>query len=461
MMAGIEEKISVTGAEEAKRQLDAHSDSLKGVGAAADQTADKGGRLSRWFGGMIARLGLAAGAWRAVTAVIQEHNRALREGAEAMQRMAEAQRDFLALAEQLDARERERVTGMAPESGRSVEEVSRAYAILKSSTPTLSQDDRMAMLGQVLQTGKTTSASLEPITRAFTLLNSLTGLRGEALQNLFRQTQIEAGEADVGRIAANLGKTMEIAPSAGFGPAEAAGLFSVATRMQGSERAATALGAIFSRLVGHQTPEGQAILQAAGVRADMTGMQRFSTVAQAIASQRISFGQAQQLVGQEAAGTMLSLSRNWGSVQQAVGNIGGAVASGRDLTGAFVESMMRDPMQRSAFEVARSRVQRDIAQADAWGEGGSAVEIWRNRLERERARVDMNPAFRSLMELDYWAGTEQFGVDPESVARRQLSRMRWLYGDSVNLYENCTVNHATPALSTPPGVPGADRGTTD
>ncbi|MEM9415002.1 MAG: hypothetical protein AAGA29_05920 [Planctomycetota bacterium] len=372
--------------------------------SAMQEGAQGAGQLSGGFDGIRnAALGLVAGlvgvnGLRRALAIIRQE---MGENTEAAHEFARAFLDLQFLNDSFNDQEKEFIGSAAVAGGRDLLETTRAFTSLKSFFPGQSDQELQDLFLEVVETGRTTSAPLEPLARAFAGLYAQTG-DAQVAQNILRATIQQAGSSDPDVIAAVLGKFL--GPGQGFGDlntAQSAGLVAGATGLdtRNPEEQVTGLRTILLRLLGDSADRNQGILDSAGID-NSDFLTALRTLGEAIEQGRISRAELETLVGAEAIVTATALANpeNRAALFNKLDAVVAAGDSDEDLTAqAIREQFGNDRAAALSDQLARVRAQAQFQQAtDEESEGDLEMEVYRTALRTRLREMGIGPIRRRI-----------------------------------------------------------------
>ncbi|MEO0476442.1 MAG: hypothetical protein AAF085_10815 [Planctomycetota bacterium] len=294
------------------------AEAMRDAGTTAEQTANKKGLLIRAIGGMrSAALSLAGGlagvgglvaiyrAWNAQQdAAIDK----LKEQIALTRELAEARLNFVALQDVEDPTQLRQIESAAAVAGRDPAEVFRVAGIIQSQFPNETEANRQALLRETAAAAQLTDASLPEIAQGLSVLFRETGDAQQA-GNILQEAIQQAGEADPGRLASEIGKFIGVGKQiGGLDTGEAAGVAAALTGLGLPNEVATTGGRnVLFALRGKGTPEGIEVLD----RLDIDRTNVFTAlqqISEARVAGQISDAELEALGGKEAAPVFASLA---------------------------------------------------------------------------------------------------------------------------------------------------------
>jgi hypothetical protein len=357
-------------------------------------------------GGLVGVGGLIA-VWRANREEMEANVRVIRE-------LAEAQRDFLFLssgntAEELDAiKDAAEIVG--GKGSRAL--LTRTFTQLKSQTADLSEEERLGLFQQLIETSLTTSTSPTDLVELYSK-----GIRYEPdpqrLQNIIAQTirdNPESSPAVVGRL---LPQLLPVGSAAGLTAAESAGAFSFAAGAAGSpEQGATGLRNIILALRGRGTPESREILERVGAGPDLNFFGQLSALGSAFDSGQLNLPDLESIGGRENTALLSALLRGRGDLNA---NVRRAVSAstGEDIT--------RVTLERTLDEFATQNIELLTRQAEARVESmrledtdAQRAALGRLLFEEALRRNNALSPYRRGFQLIGYDVLTGFGLSPEN-----------------------------------------------
>ncbi|MEO0966634.1 MAG: hypothetical protein AAFY08_16160 [Planctomycetota bacterium] len=346
------------------------------------------GALRGVFGTLAASLAGAVG----VNALLAANTRELRENAQAARDAIQAQRDLAFLTEGFDAGELAFVEGQAVRGGRDPNEVARAFADLRSRTASRTNDQQRALFERAVELGVTTDAPLQSVVGPLINLTQL-GLDDLAAQNVLRQTQVEAGvssPAALGPLFARLGRPA--VETGGLAPAEAAALVAASTNLgEAPDAGATSVRAFLLGLSGRGTPQTNELLDAAGVDRSGGFFDDLASLRAAIGDGRFDPDDLEVIGGREGllAAQAFTADNGLDLIDGPLASIVPAAASPRSVTVEGIESELAGN-DRLALDTAisqqRAAVQNTQA-ADRQAQARELIATLQDRIDRARGVV--------------------------------------------------------------------------
>ncbi len=452
-----------------KRDIDGVGESTENLGKKTEQAGKKGaegtdkltrsaekskgafGSFMTKIGGWVTALVGFAAAIKIVTGIINANKRAITEHAD----VAVAQQQKLLRLQYLGDLFKERpelrkeVAAYSEFGMRPFEEVADAWYNLRSKGGALSQQQRDSIMREALEMGRTDpDLPLDTLIDMFSLYAKKTGQAdANRIQNVLQQTITEAGGsgADVAR---HMPRFLPIGMAGELTGPEAAGLWAYATTLEGEAAVATTgLRAVFMKLAGEATPEGEKIMRKLGVRSDMGFLEKIDKLAEAKAAGELPLAAAKQLVGDEGASMLLSLLTDPGAIRATMANVVGVDRGDIDLTATKITELM------GTDEVAR--LEEDIRGLDIQIRNTKGADVnalrWRKKI-RER---ELSQRRRGVAEYhigaDRWVLEQAggLGVDPDKVSGTVI----WGFGPlSIGDEPESAI---TPPVPEP--VPASDR----
>lgn len=315
----------------------------RGIGSLLDQ-------VSGLVRGLVGVGGLVA-AWRANRDEMQQNVALIRE-------LADAQRDFLFLSSGNTDSELGAIKDAAEIVGGpgSRVELTRTFAQLKSQTANISEEERLAIFQQLVETSLTTSAKPTELVELFSK-----GARfvpdPQQLQNIIAQTIIESPESDPAVLARLLPEVLPAGVAAGITPAETAGALSFAAGEAGTaSQGATGLRNILLALRGRGTPESREILERVGAGPEGNFFQQIDALSGAFGSGELGLADLEAIGGRENTALLSALLRNPQGLRDTVGRVVGA-QGGDDIT--------RGKLERTLDEFAGQNTELLTRQSEA------------------------------------------------------------------------------------------------
>ena len=430
--------IRAKDADTAKRDIDKTAQATEDLGKKTEQAGKKGaegtdklGRSAEKTKGVFGSFMTKLAGWavslasvgaiiRTVTGAVNANKQALREHAD----VAVAQQQKLLRLQYLGDLFKERPelrkeVGVLSEYGRRpFEEVADAWYNLRSKGGALSQQQRDSIMREALEMGRTDpDLPLDTLIDMFSLYAKKTGVQdANRIQNVLQQTIEEAGGsgADVAR---HMPRFLPIGMAGGLTGPQAAGLWAYATTLEGEAAVATTgLRAVFMKLAGEATPEGQKIMRKLGARKDMGFLEKIDKLAEAKAAGKLPLAAAKQLVGDEGASMLLSLITDPAAMRATMADVVGVDRSDIDLTATKIEELLgQDELAQREDEIRRVKVEIENIK----GSDSRSVQQRQHLLEREafrRKRGDAPwkiPFDRWMGELFYGMGYEGTPIPPE------------------------------------------------
>lgn len=354
------------GIDQTQQEMDRMTQSMGGFGDAAEKAGDDAQRASRGTDkladstGKSASLfdkatdGLAsyAAGMLTVTAGLALANKLIREQIKEFEKATEAagkhQKAMLALQFLGDYYKekpelRKEIAEMAEYGRVPFEEVAGAAYNLRSKAANLTEQQRKDILMEALELKRTMPATpLDTLVDASSLYTKLSGnMDANRVQNVLQQTITEAG-ASSGEVAQYMPQFLPVGMSGGLTPAESAGLWSyVTTQMASASEATTGLRAVFMGLQGKGTPESQKLMEAMGLTAEMDFFSKIDILAQQQRAGKFGLSEAQTLVGDSGASSLLAMLNNPQEVRATVGRVVGADRGDIDLTRDKLEELLK------------------------------------------------------------------------------------------------------------------------
>lgn len=470
-MAGIEERIEVTGAEESTQRLNQVAAAQQRVGETADEAGTRGqqaggkfdalgaiwgraaGMLTGLVGGLVGASGLNA-ALQVNREEIEASQKALKEWVDALAATVALTQDpgFLRVA-----------TNAAIEGGRPIMEIGESLFAIASGTAGSTRDEQEALLREVLELGKA-----EPLTPLGKITDLVVRLRNvsagtldaQQIQNLIAQVE-GLGQVDIGDLGRFLPRTIKPGEVAGLSLPETAGIFALLSQVFRPEQAATATENILTRLAA--PGEGaEAIFGALGLGADSTARERLRALVARQATQPLSAREIRDLVGEgPGAAALPTLLGQFDRLDDFQQQIAEAIAPGAPDLGALRVQTLRQHLPGfAAVELTRQAEQRLAAarRADPEVERRQAL---RAGLEEELIAQDRSGFMRwlSLHSFDWLSG---LGFNPDTALQGALPGP-WHGTGRVaeRIVERVTVNIGTQYVDRDPMIdppPAVDRG---
>lgn len=374
--------IRARGVEETEKGIRDVRDGLEDYGDTAAQSGQKAGQASgeneRLSGSFdktgvsiddtVTKLGAYAAGLLTVSAAIGAIKEAINAQIEAMKESAEIaeehQRSLLALQylgdyfkENKDLRKQ--VAAAAEFGVRPVPEVAEAWYNLRSKAANLTESQRMDILIESLEMGRTDPAvPLNTLVDMSSLYAKLSGqMDANRVQNVLQQTITEAGGSG-DDVAKYMPQFLPVGMSGGLTPAQAAGLWAyVTTQVSEPSIATTGLKNVFLGLMGKGTPESQELMAAMGLSEDMHFTDKIGALSQRYQAGQFGLSEAQTLAGEEGASALLAMLKNSQDMQATIQRVEAADRGDIDLTRSKIEGLMgSDEIARLEEDNRRIRV---------------------------------------------------------------------------------------------------------
>jgi len=365
--------ISTPGAKEAKQALDGVKDSLRDLGDkgrkggedAAKGTAAVGDAAQRSLSSvrsLIAGYVGLQGALKVIQAIRQAHQ----EAYEITLRHADALRAVMAQDQLMGMRpeQRQAIYGMAAASGRKVEEVSPAYAMLMGGTMGMTPERQQGLMQQALLMGKTDPAAnlADLVSLVSTMGTQNPDLTPEQIGNLSWHT-FQSAKTTAGEMAAYLPAVLSAARSGKVGPEEATALFSFATRAGGGvAKSGTAVSATMLGLLapGKETAKR---LGEFGFPFNASLMDKVTWLAQN--GERLPDDLAAALGGRRGIEAVVAIRENPSGFQAEVSASRASLSRQGSGIGESLASMYgEEPAQRAADQIKQLTVLNENARVD-------------------------------------------------------------------------------------------------
>lgn len=240
---------------------------------------------------------------------IQKVNTYLKEQGDLVRENAEARLDFVALRGVEDPAVVARLDQLAAASGRRPGEVYRAAAVFESQFPSATPEQIDQLIAGTARAGRLTTAPLNTLGGALSILFRETGDVAQS-ENIFQEAIEQAGEADPGRLATEIGKFVGIGRTVGgLSPAEATGFAAAATGLGiPNEIANTGLRNLILALRGSEKPEASRVLEGAGVDRDAPILVALKQVSDAVQRGDLSPGDLETVFSREGLGVAAALA---------------------------------------------------------------------------------------------------------------------------------------------------------
>src|SRR3990172_2182488 len=307
------------------------------AGGAAEQASRDAGLLDRAWGAIRGQLlGLVApfAGIGALTTVLRLNSEAMAENVRLSRELAQAQRDLLFLSTAGSAAELaavQRSAEIVGGEGARVE-LTGAFAQFKSQTANLSEQQRLGLWQQMIETSLTTATRPTELVELFTRGRNFVQ-DPQQLQNIIAQTIIESPESNPAVMARLLPRVLPIGAAVGLQPAETAGLLAFAAGQAGSaDEGATGLRNIIAALQGRGTPESQKILAGLDLPQGMNFFGQIAALTAAQAAGRLSLGELEAIGGRENLALFSSLLAKPQEMRQTVGRLVAAAGGEQDIT---------------------------------------------------------------------------------------------------------------------------------
>ena len=436
----IEERIRVTGADQAERDVRGVADATEDVGEATEQTGGKAraaeGPVSE-LGAELRNMALAHVGIEKLTQAFQVLKQDLIETAEAAKGFAESFRDLQFLSEEFDPRTRKFVGAAAAVAGRGMQETAEAFAEFKSKLPELDQTTQMQAFLEVAELGRTTAGPLTGLVAAYASIANVTGERDpQKTQNIIAKLKELAPETDVAAIGESIAEPLAAGQAAGLTTAETLGLTEViAKKVADQRKGATAARSFILALGGRGTPEGQKVLKRVGAEPGADVLETLDLLSQAYAAGEVSTADVEALFGREVVAGGLAAITGADLVRDFTAQIQAAAAGGRDITTEMVNKQLAaDEITRLTFAIATTDAEIEIEKVT--GEHAAdalAMELERKRLElsgRQRGEGAVRRAVeRGLLVSEQAVGGRKIGLMPVALEKEDVSGYR--IGDVV------------------------------
>lgn len=420
MADGIEERISVTGAEESKRKLDEVAGAQERVGKGVDSTGAESERAAGKHGALgdvfdiVTRRALAFAGSLIGAAGVTAAIRASREEAE---KATEAMRSYVdALAATIALSQDKEFLGIASKasisSGRPIEEIGESLFAIVSGTAGASRDTQQALLEQSVELGKT--EPLVPLSQVTELVVRLFNVAGgkldpQQVQNLAIKTE-DLGQINIGQAARFLPRTLGPGQTAGFELAETAAMFALLSQVLKPELAATATENIVTRLAA-PGEEAKRFYRKLGIPADATAEERLAALAARQAQEPLTAVQTRDLVGEgPGAAALPVLLEQYDRFLDFQRQIVDASQPGAPDLGAIKVQKLRELLPGfNEVEYARQVEQQREAQR-ATSPDARSREAYRAALDEYLLESGRSPYGRwkdlALFDLAQWLGAE-------------------------------------------------------
>jgi len=386
----IKQKIGVE-ADEAIRKLKEVSDAEQQLAGDVEQAGDEARSasgemdgLSKAHEGLSNNLkGMIAGAFSigALTKLIQLNTDAIRENADATNRLKEAQLDLQFLnqgyrGDELAAVKRaSEIVGGADAQA----ELAATYAQLKSKTASLEDDERIALFEQLVETSLTTTTKPSQLVPLFATASQFIA-DPERLQAIVRKTQELSPAATADLLAKEFPQAFGAGRSAGLIPEQTAGLLASALKVD-EATGGTALRTILQVLSGAATPEQVKILEGIGAPPSMGTIGQLGRIGELIRSGELSKADQVKLFGgpYQSIAAELALSGEYqGNIEQIIQ----ASQGGVDITQEAIRNIFAADAQQ-ATRLKTRQVEAEIENIKSNDLNAQRIELAKKLMELE------------------------------------------------------------------------------
>lgn len=346
--------------------------------------------ITGMVGGIVGVGGLIA-AYQQWLENIEAVNQRLQENAQIVRDNAEARLNFVALQGVESAEDVERIDAFAAFAGRSPGEIARVQGSLRSQFPNASSQDISNLTLEVAAASQLTDASPTELAQGLSVIFREVG-DARVAGNIFQEAIQQAGEAEPGRLAQEVGKFIGIGSQiGGLDAGEAAGFAAAGTGLGlPNEEATTGLKNVLFAIRGRGTPEGNEILDGLGIDREnvINALQQISAARQA---GQIDDAQLEAIGGREAAPVFAALSDPI-KLQNFLASVG-AVDAAEDFEGRIVTDKAESIFTPGSIQSANLLIKQLEAQTEsvrASDQRAARVAEARAALELRLAELEQN-----------------------------------------------------------------------
>jgi hypothetical protein len=268
---------------------------------------DATGQFAALATGLVGAGGVVA-AYQQWISDIESAKEGLREQITLVRELAEARLNFVALQGVEDPETLRNLESAAAVSGRDPGEVFRVAGVFRSQFPNADAEEIQSLIQEVSAAGQLTDAPLTDLAQGLSVLYRETG-DTRASGNILQESIQQAGEAEPGRLAAEIGRFVGVGRQiGGLDTGQAAGFAAAGTGLGlPNEQATTGLRNVLFAIRGKGTPEGNELLNQLGIDRENV-IAALKQIAEQRAAGNITDAQLETLGGREAAPVFSALA---------------------------------------------------------------------------------------------------------------------------------------------------------